>query len=158
MWILSFRRFSIHPLVLASNYFFLFRANLTRVTSPPNSNTGGSSLNFSVLFFYISFWSFTFPGFLATFTSLSSNNKNKLIYIVVTAKCGYIFSLTKMNRLQCIYNQHRNTRRINQISFRNYYPSIKETKNVHVASDALLRACLGLSGAHANDTVISLCI
>ena len=44
------------------------RANLTRVTSPPNSTTGGSHLIFSVPFSYILFifylsW-FTLPDFL----------------------------------------------------------------------------------------------
>ena len=38
------------------------RANLTRVTSPPNSTTGGSRLIFCVPFSYISFPSFTFSG------------------------------------------------------------------------------------------------
>ena len=37
-------------------------ANLTRVISPPNSNTGGTRLIISVPFSYISFSSFTFPA------------------------------------------------------------------------------------------------
>ena len=40
----------------------LVRGNLTRVTSPPNSNTDGSRLTFSVSFSYISFSYFTFPS------------------------------------------------------------------------------------------------
>ena len=38
------------------------RTNLTRFNSPPNSNTVGSRLTFSVPFSYISFYSFTLSG------------------------------------------------------------------------------------------------
>ena len=47
-----------HPPAMGNFY----RANLTRFTSLPKGNTGGSRLIFSVPLYYISFSSSTFPG------------------------------------------------------------------------------------------------
>ena len=50
----------------------LVRANLTRVTSPPNSNTGGSRLIFSVLYSYFIFIFYLPRCTLPDFPSVSS--------------------------------------------------------------------------------------